>query len=248
MRSKTIAFDVRQHRVEIAFDADAAVGIAGGQKRLRADEDDARSEPPETANRRMRDAAMKNVADDRDRAPGKIAELFNQGVDVEQRLRRMGVRSVAGIDHVPVEAQRDLPGEAGLRMAHDDDGDPHRAKRHRHIFERLAFACQARIARNEVHDVGPQPQFGEVERGKRAGALLKKHVDASFTGEPRPGRRLFELRRAVENVREFFSGQIVEIEEATAYPHRWFPGYRFRPCQRAAARERPSRADCATSP
>ncbi len=75
----------------------------------------------QAANRRVRDAAVEHVADDRDVRSADFAELFAERIDIEQRLRRMRVDAVARIDDVSVERQRDALGKTGFVMADDDD-------------------------------------------------------------------------------------------------------------------------------
>ena len=72
-------------------------------ERARADERDARAELEQRVDVRAGDAAEKDVADDGDVQAGDAALLFADGEGVEQRLRGMLVRAVAGIDDAGVE-------------------------------------------------------------------------------------------------------------------------------------------------
>ena len=125
----------------------------------------------------MRHAAVQNVADDRDARAVERAELFDQRVDVEQRLRRMRVRAVAGVDDVAVERNGDPLGKARFPVPHDETRKAHRAERDGGVLERFAFVARLRFS-GEVDDVGAQAQFGEVERRERPRALLEEHVGA----------------------------------------------------------------------
>ena len=55
---------------------------------------------------RARHAAVLDVADDRDLEAGDAALALADGERVEQRLRRVLVRAVAGVDHPGLEPPR----------------------------------------------------------------------------------------------------------------------------------------------
>ena len=95
---------------------------------------------------------------------------------VEQRLRGMLVRAVAGVDDGTVDLARQQMHGARLIMAHHDDVGPHRVERHRGVDERLAF-LHAGIADRHVHHVGAQALAGDLERGLRARRSLEEQVD-----------------------------------------------------------------------
>src|SRR5579863_695558 len=121
----------------------------------------------------------------------------------------MRVRAVARINYMSVERLRDTLRKTGLGVAHDRDADAERAERNRRILERLAFRSETQIFWREIHDVGPEPQLGEIERRECAGALLEEHVDARDSFEQRTGRFALELRRALEYIRELVGVEIV---------------------------------------
>jgi len=52
----------------------------------------------------MRDAAVKNVTYNGNRSPFEVAKLFDERVNVEQRLRRVRVHAVARVDDVTVKS------------------------------------------------------------------------------------------------------------------------------------------------
>ena len=64
---------------------------------------------------------VENVADDRHREPLETAERLAQRVEVEQRLRRVLVFPVTGVDDVCTRVPRDERRRTDRRMAHDDD-------------------------------------------------------------------------------------------------------------------------------
>ena len=85
------------------------------------------------------DARMQDVAADRHRQPGDAALGAADGERVEQRLRRMLMRAVAGIDHRAIDLLRQQLDRAGGVVAHDQDVGPHGVQRHRRVDQRLAL-------------------------------------------------------------------------------------------------------------
>ena len=112
---------------------------------------------PQIATSQAFDAAL--VAADRER--------------IEQGLRRMLVRAVAGIDHRAVDLACQQFDRAGRMMAHDNDVGMHGVERHRRVDQRLALAHRGRADRH-VHDVGAKALAGEFERGLGAGRRLRR--------------------------------------------------------------------------
>ena len=106
---------------------------------------------------------MEDVADECDRAVSQLAELFDEGIDVEQRLGRVGVYAIARIDNVTVKPERDTLRKTGFVMAHDEDADAERAERKRGVFQRFAFGCKTQAFRREIDDVGAEIQLGKIE-------------------------------------------------------------------------------------
>ncbi len=82
------------------------------------------------------------------------------------------------------------------------------------------FVAKLRFFGVKVDDVGAQAQFGELKRRERPRALFEEHVGARLTREQRPRRGALELARPFENVGKLLGREIVEIDEATANPHR----------------------------
>jgi hypothetical protein len=77
--------------------------IASGKQRVRTDERHLGAERAQTDDVRARDAAVQDVADERDAQTLDLAELRLQREQVEQRLRRVRVAAVARVDDVAVE-------------------------------------------------------------------------------------------------------------------------------------------------
>ena len=127
-------------------------GRPGAQRprdeRGRAAERDARAEFDQRVDIRARDAAEKNVAEDRDVQPGDSALFFANGEGVEQRLRGMLVRAVAGVDDAGVEPLgEEIRRAAGAVPQHDDVGEE-RLEVQRGVLERLAFGEARMLAGN----------------------------------------------------------------------------------------------------
>ena len=91
------------------------------QERRRRDERRAGAYELERLDEGARDARVQDVADDRDVQPFEAAERLLHRVQVEERLRRMLVLPVAGVDHARIRLARDELGCADRRVAHDDD-------------------------------------------------------------------------------------------------------------------------------
>ena len=98
------------------------------------------------------------------------------GQRIQQRLRRMLMRAVAGIDHGTVNLARQKFHRAGSVVPHHQDVRMHGVQRHRGVHQRLALADRGRGNRH-VHDVGAKPFAGQLERGLGAGRCLEEQVD-----------------------------------------------------------------------
>ena len=101
--------DLAAHRLDPARD-----------QRRRADERHARAAEHERLDLRARDARVEHVADDRDVQALEAAERLLDRVEVEQRLRRVLVLAVAGVDDVRVGDRGDELRRADLRVADHD--------------------------------------------------------------------------------------------------------------------------------
>ena len=84
---------------------------------------------------------MQDVAADRDGQAFDAALAAADGERVEQRLGRMLVLAVAGVDHRAVDLLRQQLDRAGGVMAHHDQVGVHGVERHRGVDQRLALAA-----------------------------------------------------------------------------------------------------------
>ena len=95
---------------------------------------------------------------------------------VEQRLGRVLMGAVAGIDHGAVDLARQQFHRAGSMVAHHQDVGMHGVEGDRGIDQRLALAHRGGGDRH-VHHVGAEPLAGQFERGLGAGRGLEEQVD-----------------------------------------------------------------------
>ena len=80
-----------------------------------------------------------HVADERDAQPGDFAELGLQGEQVEQRLSRVRVAAVAGVDDVTLKRFGESVRKARFGVTRDDYAHAHCGKRYRRIGNRLTL-------------------------------------------------------------------------------------------------------------
>ena len=116
--------------------------------------------------------------------PCDAALAAADGERVEERLRRVLVRAVAGVDDRAVDLAGEEMHGAGRVMAHDDDVRPHGVQRRRGVDQRLALLHRGRRDRH-VHDVGAEPLAGDLEGGLRAGRGLEEQVDLRAAAQGR---------------------------------------------------------------
>ena len=94
---------------------------------------------------------------------------------VEQRLGRMFVPAVAGVDHAAPHLLRQQRRGARGRMAHYQKVGLHGVQRHRGIDQRLALGDRGG-ARTHVDGVGAQAFGGDLERALSAGGAFEEEV------------------------------------------------------------------------
>ena len=103
-------------------------------------------------------------------------ERLAHGEEVEERLCRMLVLAVSGVDDVGVRRSRDEIRSADVRVADHDHVRVVLGERQGRVLERLALVDR-RAGRPERHRVGGEPLRGEVEAGEGAGRGLVEEVD-----------------------------------------------------------------------
>ncbi len=128
----------------VARDLDAHALDAGGQQSGGRDHAHARAHRIEQDDVGARHPRMHDVAADRDQQAFDAAFVAADGEAVEQRLGRMLVSAVAGIDHRAVDLVGEQFDRAGGVMAHHDDVGMHGVERDRCVDQRLALAHRGR--------------------------------------------------------------------------------------------------------
>ena len=127
---------------------------------------------------------MHHVAADRDHQSLEAALVAADGQRVQQRLGRMFVGAVAGIDHGTVNLARQEFHRAGGVMPHHQDIRVHGVQGHRGVHQRLALADRGRGYRH-VHDVGAEPLSRQFERGLGPGRGLEEQIDLGPAAQAR---------------------------------------------------------------
>src|SRR5205823_11764331 len=124
-----------------------------------------------------------------------LAPANRQGV--EQRLGRMLVAAVTGIDDGAIQFLGEQLNRARFGMADDQHVGVHRVQRHRRVDQGLALVHRARRDRHVDH-IAAEPLAGNLERGARPRRVLEEAVDD----------------RAPEQQRALFLGLPIELDIA----------------------------------
>ena len=193
---------------------------AARQQRRRADERAAHADEREGLDQRARDPAVEHVADDRHVQPFEPAERLLQRVQVEQRLRRVLVLAVAGVDDVRLRHARDELRRADLRMADHDHVRVVGAERERGVLQRLALVHR-RAGGLDAERVGGEPLRRELEARGRARRRLEEEVDDEPPLERRQllhlaVERRLERARVAEQALDVVAGQVGDGDEVAA--------------------------------
>ena len=162
MRSKIDDVRVANRLVHVVRHAAAHLLKRFRHERGRAAKRDVRAEFRQRPDVRARDAAVKNVAENRHVQPGDFSFFLADRERVEQRLRGMLVRAVAGVDDVRVQHARKKMRRAARAVADDDEIGVERFEVQRGVLERLAFFERRRLG-GKIHDVGGQAAAPPVQ-------------------------------------------------------------------------------------
>ena len=127
---------------------------------------------------------MQDVAADRDREALDAALVAADRERIEERLGRMLVRAVAGVDDRAIDLAGEKMDCPRRVVAHDDDVGPHGVERRGRVDQ--GFALLHRRGRDRhVHHVGAEPLPGDLEGGLGAGGRLEKQVDLRAAAQGR---------------------------------------------------------------
>ena len=130
------------------------------------------------------DAGMHHITADRNHEAFQPALVAADGQRIQERLGRMFVGAVAGIDHGTVHLARQQFHRAGSVVTHHQDVRVHGVEGDGGIHQRLALADRGRGHRH-VHDVGAEPFASEFERGLGTGRGLEEQVHLGATAQRR---------------------------------------------------------------
>ena len=160
---------------------------------------------------------MEDVAANRDGEAFDAAEIAPDGQGVEQRLGRVLVGAVAGVDDRAVDLPRQEMDRACLMVANDEDVGPHRVQGHRGVDQRLAL-FDARRADRHVHHVRAEPLAGELERRLGAGRGLEEQIDLGAPAQSGPllldlARDRHRLVREIEQRHDLLARQVLDAEQ-----------------------------------
>ena len=151
---------------------------------------------------------MQDVAADRDRQALDVALVAADRERIEQRLGRMLMRAVAGIDHRAVDLCGEQFDRAGRMMAHDQDVRVHGVERHRGVDQCLALRIEDELTDMFITSAPSRLPASSNEDWVRV-EDFEEQIDLGAAAQR--GALLLDL--AVE-LDEFFG----EVEETGQYP------------------------------
>ena len=142
---------------------------------------------------------------------------------VEQRLGRVLVGAVAGVDHAGAHPAgvREPVRRAADAVPHDDRVGTHRLQGQRGVLEALPLG-QRRALGREVDDVGGQPLGRGLEGDAGAGGVLEEEVDDGATAQggqllDRPVRQRAHLLGGAEHELGVVAGQVGGAEQVALH-------------------------------
>ncbi len=164
------------------IDLDAKPLDAGGEQGGGRDDPDAGAERIEEQDVRPCHSRMEDIAADRHDESFDAPLVTANGERIEERLRRMLVTAVAGIDHRAIHLLGQQLDRAGRMVAYHEDVGAHGVQRHRRVDQGLAFLHRGGRDRH-VHHVGAEPFSGELEGALRPGRGLEEKIDQGAAAE-----------------------------------------------------------------
>ena len=201
---------VGERGLEVVRDLHAEGGEPVRHEGGGADERDVGLELGERPDVGAGDAAEEDVAEDHDLAALQRAEVLLHREGVEQRLGRMLVGAVAGVDHRDVEQAAEVERRAGGGVAQHDHVGVERLDVLRGVAQGLALGG-AGGGGVEGDDVGAEPLGGHLERHAGAGARLEEEVDDRLAAQ-----RGHLLHAALEDLLERRGGRVDLVDLGAA--------------------------------
>ena len=203
--------------LEIVADADAGFLEFARDQRGGSGEGHVRAELEQTPHVAAGHAAVEDVADDGDVESLDPSEFFADGEHVQQRLGRMAVRTVAGVDDAAFDAGGEEVRGSGGGVAHDDQVCLERFDVADRIQQRFALAETAGVGAH-VDDVGAEALFRQFEGDAGAGAGFDEDVDHGLAPESGdlldpPAVDFFEFRGGVEDESDLLRGQVIQTQQ-----------------------------------
>ena len=239
--ANSLALDAQRHHGVGAHDRPIQIGLAGDigqrqrvlalltaarqrgrQQRARRDQRHLRAQPRQRPDVGARHPRMRHIAHDHHPPTVQPPERRLQDVSVKQRLGRVRVLSVAGVDHVRIDRLRDEIRRAGGGVADDHHIRTHGGNRFDRVDQRLAL-FDAGAAGADVDHVRAQHLAGQLERGAGARAGLVEEI-----ADRHPAQRRRTRHGAIQNLPHRLSRlqhmlnlgplQTVHIEQMTMPP------------------------------
>ena len=148
--------------------------------------------------------------------------MFADRHDVEQSLRRMFVRAVAGVDNAATHVARKQMGRSRSLVSHDHGVDIHGFDVASRIGNGFSFG-EAAAGCGEVDRVGAQPPRGQREARARPRRVLKEQIRARAPFEQREVtgttlRHPFEDGGRVQEQDELVERKGLEVEQVGTRP------------------------------
>ena len=188
-----------------------------GHQRGRRAQADIRAQCGQAQDVGPRDTAVQDIAANRHRQSGEIigvmpplAQGMAQGKRIQQRLCRMFVLAVAGIENRAIDLARDQFHRTARSVPDHNRIRAHRVERDRRIDQRFAL-LHARLRSVHVDHVSAKPLACNFKAQQRAGGIFKERVD-----DRQAGQQIAVFARLPVQVDPLF-GLVEEVQDLVAF-------------------------------
>ena len=152
---------------------------------------------------------------------GGLTGKRNQDTD-KQRLGRVFMSAVTGVDHTALEMLGDKVLGSGGAVPHNDQIDLKRFDIFDRIEESFTFEQTARL-RLHIDNVSTQALFGKFKRDPGTGTGFYEKVHNRHTAQSRnlfhsAFRNFFEFLRSIEDTDDLLGAQIIDTEQIFSCP------------------------------